>query len=162
MYGGRPYSSHTQAVARRVAAHIDDPEVVAAAHLHDTIEDTGATREGLAERFSPRTAQLVDEVSTPESSGPRPRRAERAAAEATRLAAVSCDGKSIKCADVAENMQDIVASNPSFARVYVPEKRALLPALAGAHPMLLKEATEAVELAELALKSLPSRGRRPP
>lgn len=160
-YGDLPYSRHTQGVARRVARHIEDPEVVAAAHLHDTIEDTGVTQEQLALRFSPRTALLVFEVSAPEAAV-GVRRAERTAAEAIRLAGVSADAKSIKCADVAENMEDIVTMNPGFARTYVPEKRALLGSLVGAHPELLREAAEAVERAEQALAALPPRKRRAP
>ena len=37
----------------------DDEEVLAAAVLHDTVEDTGATLEQLAEQFGKRVAALV-------------------------------------------------------------------------------------------------------
>lgn len=161
MYGDLPYSHHTMAVARRVARYVDDVEVVAAAHLHDTIEDTWATRQMLVARFGRRTACIVVELKTPKEKTPRPR-AERAKAEVARLADVSAEAKGIKCADVTENMGSIVARNPNFARIYIPEKRALLPALFGAHPALLQEAIEAVASAERALAALPPKVQRRP
>jgi guanosine-3',5'-bis(diphosphate) 3'-pyrophosphohydrolase len=43
-YTGEPYWTHTQAVADRVAQLADaTEEQIAAAHLHDTLEDTAVT-----------------------------------------------------------------------------------------------------------------------
>jgi (p)ppGpp synthase/HD superfamily hydrolase len=159
-YTGKPYCEHTRAVARVVAAFIDSPEVLAAAHLHDTIEDPKVTKAELVVRFGPVVAGLVDEVSskaTPEMGN----RAARVASEVHRIAGISSDAKSIKCGDVAVMMSTIVARNPHFARTYVPEKRALLASLQGAHPQLLTLAVETVYQAEHDLRALSRRKMRP-
>ena len=54
-----PYITHVIEAMEIVSRMTDDEEVRAAAVLHDTIEDTGATREELAERFGSRVAELV-------------------------------------------------------------------------------------------------------
>lgn len=160
LYGGRPYCVHTRAVAALLAAHGCRPVVVAAGHLHDTLEDTDATREELVVRFGAEVAQHVDDVSSSDYLGMP--RAVRAAQEAARLAAVVADSKDIKCSDVIVNTSTIVQSNPRFARVYIPEKRALLDSLCGARPSLLEAAREAVQRAETALAELSSRPPRRP
>ena len=43
-----------------------DPELLAAALLHDTIEDAGVSAAELAERFGPRVAAIVEGCSEPE------------------------------------------------------------------------------------------------
>ena len=42
-YNNEPYHVHLSAVAKLVASVTDDEEVIAAAWLHDTVEDTQAT-----------------------------------------------------------------------------------------------------------------------
>lgn len=54
-----PYITHPLDTAVITAMMTDDEEVIAAALLHDTLEDTGVTYEDLEERFSPRVAGLV-------------------------------------------------------------------------------------------------------
>ncbi len=54
-----PYILHPMEVAAIAATMTPDPEVLAAAMLHDTVEDTGASLEEIEERFGPRVAALV-------------------------------------------------------------------------------------------------------
>jgi len=60
---GDPYISHPVAVARILAEYGLDGETIAAALLHDTVEDTGATLEHLEEMFGSTTATLIDGVT---------------------------------------------------------------------------------------------------
>ena len=61
---GEPYIIHPLAVAQIVAEELHlDSESIAAALLHDTIEDTDATHEDIARTFSPTIADLVEGVS---------------------------------------------------------------------------------------------------
>ena len=58
-----PYITHLFSVAILVAEDGADDDVVSAALLHDTIEDTGTTREEIADAFNGRVAELVEHVS---------------------------------------------------------------------------------------------------
>jgi guanosine-3',5'-bis(diphosphate) 3'-pyrophosphohydrolase len=60
---GEPYISHPLAVAETLAGWHLDPHALAAALLHDVMEDTAITKEQIAERFGQVAAELVDGVS---------------------------------------------------------------------------------------------------
>ncbi len=60
---GEPYITHCVAVAQILADMGLDATTIAAALLHDTIEDTTLTREDLEAEFGPKIAELVDGVS---------------------------------------------------------------------------------------------------
>ena len=61
---GSPFVTHPLAVAQILAEELHlDSESISAALLHDTIEDTAATHEEVARRFSPTIADLVEGVS---------------------------------------------------------------------------------------------------
>jgi (p)ppGpp synthase/HD superfamily hydrolase len=59
----RAFIAHPVHVARLLAAHGYDEEVVAAALLHDVVEDTAVTLHEIRERFGARVAQLVECVT---------------------------------------------------------------------------------------------------
>ena len=54
-----PYILHPMEAAAVVGSMTDDDKILAAAVLHDTVEDTGATVEQLREQFGERVAALV-------------------------------------------------------------------------------------------------------
>jgi len=60
---GEPYVSHPIAVAETCARWKLDAEALMAALLHDVIEDTGVSKQELAERFGLQVAELVDGLS---------------------------------------------------------------------------------------------------
>ena len=60
---GEPYIIHPIAVADILAELEVDPDTIAGALLHDTIEDTAADWELLSQMFSPTVANLVDGVT---------------------------------------------------------------------------------------------------
>lgn len=64
-----PYIVHPLEAVAIVATMTDDPELLAAAALHDTIEDTATTREELQQEFGPRVADLVQAESDIEVDG---------------------------------------------------------------------------------------------
>lgn len=61
--GGEPYIVHPHQVAEILTKTTDDPNIIAAAWLHDTVEDCGVTHEELVERFGETVANLVKEVT---------------------------------------------------------------------------------------------------
>jgi len=58
-YGDKPYVAHLADVVRRVKQITDDPEVIAAAWLHDTIEDTTVTYGDVERGFGKNVADMV-------------------------------------------------------------------------------------------------------
>ena len=58
-----PYEAHLAEVAAMVAGFGGAAEVVAAAWLHDTVEDCEVPAAEIAERFGPLVAQIVAEVT---------------------------------------------------------------------------------------------------
>ncbi len=60
---GEPYFAHPLEVANILAGLRMDTDTIAVAILHDTVEDTPATLEEIAEMFSPDIAVMVDGVT---------------------------------------------------------------------------------------------------
>jgi len=60
---GEPYVTHPLAVAGVLAEMHMDHQSLMAALLHDTIEDTGVTKDDIGAQFGPDVAELVDGVS---------------------------------------------------------------------------------------------------
>ena len=109
-----PYVNHLAEVANLLAAATEgkDAELVAAGWLHDTIEDTGTTREELSQDFGRRVADLVAEV-TDDMSLPKDRRRQRQIIEAPRK---SPGAKLIKIADKISNIRARIVPEPSSAQ----------------------------------------------
>jgi hypothetical protein len=64
-----PFILHPLEVAHLLSGRDYPDEVIAAAVLHDVIEDTGVTRDDLAERFGQRVTELVSAVTEPSADG---------------------------------------------------------------------------------------------
>ena len=58
-YTNEPYIVHPMEVAEIVASVTNDSEMIAAAWLHDVVEDTGVTLQEIEERFGARVRELV-------------------------------------------------------------------------------------------------------
>jgi guanosine-3',5'-bis(diphosphate) 3'-pyrophosphohydrolase len=61
--GGEPYITHPLAVAETLAGWHMDVQTLAAALLHDVVEDTGVSREDIRSNFGEAIADLVDGVT---------------------------------------------------------------------------------------------------
>jgi (p)ppGpp synthase/HD superfamily hydrolase len=68
--GGMAYVEHPRAVAELLAEHGHDEQVLAAALLHDVVEDSELTVEDLRASFGPEVAALVAVLSDDESIEP--------------------------------------------------------------------------------------------
>jgi GTP diphosphokinase / guanosine-3',5'-bis(diphosphate) 3'-diphosphatase len=104
---GSPYINHPLAVASTLAteAGVEDVDVLAAAILHDTIEDTDTTEAELERAFGPEVASIVVEV-TDEKTQSKALRKRMQIAHAPHL---SAQAKLVKLADKIVNLRDIVA-----------------------------------------------------
>lgn len=99
--GGRPYIEHPIAVAERIAAAGYEERVVAAALLHDVVEDSELTVADLRERFGKPVADLVAVLSDDESIADY---ADRKAEHRARVAAYGEPALAIYAADKLANV----------------------------------------------------------
>ncbi len=68
--GGRPYIDHPVAVAESLSTHMSGDEVLAAALLHDVVEDSELTVTDVRDRCGERVAEVVDALTDDESVEP--------------------------------------------------------------------------------------------
>jgi (p)ppGpp synthase/HD superfamily hydrolase len=103
---GAPYINHPIAVARMVAGETEDATVIAAALLHDVVEETAIDAAALRARFGDRVAGLVAEVTdTPELEALS--RRERKKRQAEHMSGASREARLIKLADQTSNLEDL-------------------------------------------------------
>lgn len=150
-YSLDPYPVHLQAVADLVASVGDDPEMIAAAWLHDTIEDTHATETELNERFGAAVARLVSEL-TDVSQPIDGNRAIRKFIDRGHLAKASPRAQTIKLADLIDNCQDICRHDPEFAKIYLAEMASLLEVLREGNATLYSRAMTVLRESALGLR----------
>ena len=109
---GAPYINHPLAVAECLAtAGIEDPDILAAALLHDTVEDTNTSLAELEELFGQRVASIVAEV-TDDKSLPKAERKRRQIASASTK---SHEAKLVKLADKICNLRDLRDCPPDWS-----------------------------------------------
>ena len=106
-----PYINHPLSVPRLLAVEgaVTDVDVLMAALLHDTIEDTETTADELRERFGERVASIVLEV-TDDKGLPKSRRKELQVEHAHQKTA---EGALVKIADKTCNLRDVANSPPA-------------------------------------------------
>ena len=105
-----PYLNHLIEVAELVSISLAelDPNVIAAAFLHDTIEDTRTTRQELLDAFGEDITNLVCEV-TDDKSLPK---AERKRLQIEHAPHISARAQTIKIADKISNLRAILFTPP--------------------------------------------------
>lgn len=143
-YSNQPYSVHLEQVAKIVASITDDQEMIAAAWLHDVVEDTPATLDDIHHEFGASVAELVREltdISKPKDGN----RETRKAIDRKHIAMASDRAQTIKLADLIDNCKDITKHDRRFARVYLHEMKALLSVLNKADERLMRQARRTME-----------------
>lgn len=110
--GASPYINHPIAVANLLANEggIIDIEILCAALLHDTVEDTETLPEELAEAFGPAISGIVMEV-TDDRSLPK---AERKQTQVDHAPHLSIKARAVKLADKTCNLRDIAENPPHW------------------------------------------------
>jgi len=105
-----PYINHPIALADVLANEggVSDLDVLIAAILHDTIEDTETTEAELKHIFGDKIASIVLEVSDDKDLP----KAERKAKQIEHAAHSSAEAKLVKLADKICNLRDMLASPP--------------------------------------------------
>jgi (p)ppGpp synthase/HD superfamily hydrolase len=146
-YHGRPYIEHPARVAAS-AMLIDDitAEEVAAAWLHDTIEDCGYTPDRLAAEGMPAaTIALVLELTNPSKQYPHLLRAQRKELDREHLGHVSPAARRLKVLDRIDNLRDMRAAPPDFCSLYADETLQLAALLPDVPAHLVEDLYVAIE-----------------
>lgn len=152
-YTGEPYITHPIAVAKLVMSHGGDHNQGLAAILHDVVEDTPVDlidiyryllNSGFSVSDSEDITNMVDDLTDEytKENYPQYNRAERKSLEAKRLGEVSSRSQLIKACDMIDNTSSIVGNDPSFAKVYIKEKKALAQMLTKIPVYLYRELLE--------------------
>lgn len=118
--GATPYINHPLRVAQVLAQEgVGDVDVLMAALLHDTVEDTGTTPTELRDRFGATVADLVAEVTDDKTLDKRVRKD----LQVLKAPAKSDRAKLIKIADKVSNLEDLVARPPDWPRERIEQYR---------------------------------------
>jgi len=143
-YTNEPYIVHPAEVFSIVSTVPDaTPAMLAAAWLHDVVEDTGVTIEVIKQEFGDEVADLVGwltDVSRPEQGN----RAIRKAIDRAHTAMAPAAAQTVKLADLISNTRSIMEHDATFAKTYLAEKRMLLEVMTKGDPMLMAQAREQI------------------
>jgi (p)ppGpp synthase/HD superfamily hydrolase len=143
-YTGEPYIVHPLEVMEIVKTVPHTPEMLAAAVLHDVVEDTDVTLSDIWNEFGYKVRQLVadlTDVSVPSDGN----RKARKHLDLIHTAKALPQSKTVKLADLISNSKSITEHDPKFAKVYMKEKAALLKVLTEGDPTLYARAKKIVD-----------------
>lgn len=110
-----PYVHHCFDVARRVAKHgFRDENVLVAAILHDTVEDTDARIEEISERFGFDVAKIVGDLTLPPEA--RNDHHKKHEFQLQKMLEMGVPGRAIKIADKTSNVFDLLEHPPPWSQ----------------------------------------------
>ena len=134
-----PYINHPLALASVLAVEggVETSEVICAALLHDTIEDTETTADELTSIFGSKVTGIVLEVTDDKSLEKALRKEE----QVRHAPHISPEAKLVKLADKICNLRDILASPPADwsadrKHEYFEWAARVVAGLRGVHPTL--------------------------
>lgn len=144
-----PYINHPIALANVLVREggLSDPVVLAAALLHDTLEDTQTTASELRAAFGDEITRVVEEVTDDK----RLLKAERKRLQIEHAATISREARLVKLADKICNVRDMATHPPAKwdlarRREYFEWAKAVVDRMRGVHPGLERRFDEAYAL----------------
>lgn len=143
-YTNEPYIVHPAAVVELVRSVSHSEAMLAAAWLHDTVEDTPGTLNDIASHFGDEVAKLVEMLTDRHLPGIK-NRAARKVEHFRHTARASADAQTIKLADIIDNTRSIIQFDAGFARVYLVEKRVQISLLTDGDRDLWQQASTIIE-----------------
>lgn len=149
------YINHLIRVKDKCGNVISSAPVLAAALLHDVLEDTAVSKKELHDFLNTvmkpadatATLQLVTELTDvyTKFNYPQWNRRKRKSKEVLRLAETSANAQTIKYADIIDNCHDIVTGDPDFAAVFIRECHTLLSKMQRGNQDLRQQAMRLVD-----------------
>ena len=153
-YTPERYIVHPVRVMKLCQEYTSSIPILAAALLHDVLEDTNVTRNDLHDfpinlmvrKDAERTIYLVIELTDTytKSNFPGWNRRKRKHKEALRIEQTSAEAQTIKYADIIDNCNEIAVQDPEFAPVFLRECKMLLEKMPKGNELMYKKAMESV------------------
>lgn len=135
-FADEPYIQHPVRVMEICHRYSQKQPMLAAALLHDVLEDTPVTKDEMHQFLhrvfdnvtADETMELVEELNDvyTKQHYPQWNRRKRKSMELERMQKASPDAQTIKYADIIDNSLDLKNAEPDFARLFLFECRALL------------------------------------
>lgn len=154
-YSSERYIVHPERVMKHCKQHTSSLPVLAAALLHDVLEDTPVKQKELqqflcsvmSKEDAAKTTQLVEELTDvyTKTNYPRLNRRKRKQKEAGRIEKTSPESQTIKYADIIDNCKEIPTHDPEFAGLFLCECKMLLKRMPNGNKELLQKAVETVD-----------------
>lgn len=146
-YTFEDYINHPIEVMQIVSTVPHTEGMLAAALLHDVVEDCGVDVRTIRPLFGEDVCQMVNKLS--DLSKPHHgNRARRKELDRWWISNATPNTKTIKLADLISNSRSIVKHDKDFARVYIKEKELLLAVLTEGDATLYDQAKQIVEEAK--------------
>lgn len=153
-YTPEPYMVHPVRVMELCRKYTSSLPVLAAALLHDVLEDTEVKEEEMQqflllvmnENDAHQTMNLVIELTDVyiKAAYPQWNRKKRKEEERTRIAQTSAGAQTIKYADIIDNSIEIVKHDAEFGPKFLKECKALLAVMTKGNEALYRQAKEVV------------------
>ena len=149
------YIVHPIRVMETCKRYTDDVTILAAALLHDVVEDTPVRKEDikhfllgiLTPQQTDKVIRMVVDLTDVyvKKNYPSLNRRTRKEKELDRLKRTSPESQTIKYADIMDNSMEIVEQDPEFAGVYLNEAKRVLRELTKGNTQLHSEAMKVVQ-----------------
>lgn len=139
-FTGEPYIVHPAAVVELLQSVNPTEEMIAAAWLHDVVEDTDVTLETIGVLFGAEVAQYVEMLTDVRTRRTGGERIARKNANLIHSARANAEAQTIKLCDLIDNARCVVERDPLFAREYLLEMKRLLSVLTAGNRSLYARA----------------------
>jgi len=139
-FSGEKYSMHPKRVRNTVMKFTKNQDIIIAASLHDTVEDTKTSFDEISAVFGTRVANLVKELT---SSNKEMNVVGKADYLLQKMMKMSPDALLIKLADRLDNVSDFPQASKKFVDKYTEETRYILNnlkrSLSAEHKAIIKQ-----------------------
>ena len=139
-YTFEDYINHPIRVSEMVGLVGGDEDMVAAALLHDVVEDTNLVIGDIEDMFGMGIGGMVADMTSLSKRYPHLSRPDRKYLDRYQASKIPNKSKIIRLADILDNVPSIIEYDPDFAPIYIKEKKAMMFHLRGAHDGLYARA----------------------
>ena len=153
-YTQERYIVHPLRVMQICREYTNELPLLAAALLHDVLEDTPTTQNEIKDFLitlmdvsqANYSLELVIELTDVyiKDNYPKWNRRKRKAEEAMRIEKTSADSQTVKYADIIDNCIEIINHDPDFANVFLRECKAILKKIPNGNKKLYERAVKTV------------------